>query len=312
MPDVVGTMWLDARTFELRFVEFRYTLLPPFDGADKVGGEVHFGKLTNGAWVTSRWFMRFPQFARSVSPVESYTRVPAVTVRPTMHRLVEEGGMVFTAGLRHFLRPAAVAGTVTDSAGGPFPGVTVRLGGAPFTTTTAENGQFRLDSLPPGRFALIAEHPSYTQAGSFVASDPVELTEGDASRVNIRAPTTNDLVEKLCEGKLPKKGNGTLRVIVVDSVTARPLPSLRVWLRWAGRFVGTMEKPESLIPSMVGGTESLTDASGTVTFCDLPDDVRLVFSAVKLDGKPTADSTYHVIRKGELKVSTVRTGRPNE
>jgi hypothetical protein len=73
-----------------------------------------------------------------------------------------------------------------------------------------------------------------------------------------------------------------------------------------------MEKPGSLMPSAVGGTESLTDASGTVTFCDLPDDVRLVFSAVKLDGKPTADSTYHVVRKGELKVSTVRTGRPNE
>jgi hypothetical protein len=313
MPDVFGTMWMDARTFELRFVEFRYTLLPPFEGADKVGGEVHFGKLSNGAWVTSRWFMRFPQFARSISPVETYTRVPAVTVRPTtMHRLLEEGGMVFTAGLRLFLRPAAVAGTVTDSAGAPFPGVTVRLGGTPFTTTTADNGQFRLDSLPAGRFTLIAEHPRYTQVGSFVSNEAIELSEGDASRTSIRAPKTNDLVAKLCEGKLPKKDNGTLRVIVVDSVTARPLPSLRVWLRWAGRFVGSMEKPELLIASRVGGSETLTDASGTVTFCDLPEDIRLVFSAVKPDGKPAPDSTYHVVRKGELKVSTVRTGRPNE
>lgn len=310
MPDVHGTMWMDARTFELRFVEFRYTLLPPFEGADRVGGEVHFGKLANGAWVTSRWFMRFPQFARSVSPVEAYTRVPAVIVRPTMHRLVEEGGMVFTGGLRLFLRPAAAAGTVTDSAGRPFPGVTVRLGGTPFTTTTAANGQFRLDSLPAGRFTLIAEHANYTQVGSFVASEPVELAEGDASRVSVRAPRTAELVEKLCDGKLPKQDNGTLRVLVVDSITARPLPSLRVWLRWAGRFVGTMEKPESLMPSVVGGTESLTDAAGTVTFCDLPHDVRLVFSAVHADGKPAADSTYLRVDRNELKVSTVRTRRP--
>jgi hypothetical protein len=37
-----------------------------------------------------------------------------------MHRLVEEGGMVFTSGLKLFLRPAAVAGLVSDSVGLPF------------------------------------------------------------------------------------------------------------------------------------------------------------------------------------------------
>jgi hypothetical protein len=220
--------------------------------------------------------------------------------------------MVFTAGLRLFLRPAAIAGTVTDSAGGPFPGVTVRLGGTPFATTTADNGQFRLDSLPAGRFTLIAEHPSYTQVGSFVGSETIELAEGDASRANVRAPRTSDLVERLCEGKIPKRDNGTLRVIVVDSLTGRPLPSLRVWLRWAARFMGSMERPELLKPSNVGGLESLTDASGIVTFCDLPADVRLVFSAVKPDGKPAADSSDLRVDRNELKVSTVRTRRPNE
>jgi hypothetical protein len=38
-----------------------------------------------------------------------------------MHRLVEEGGMVFTAGLKLYARPASVAGVVLDSAGRPFP-----------------------------------------------------------------------------------------------------------------------------------------------------------------------------------------------
>jgi hypothetical protein len=312
MPDVRGTLWLDAKTFELRLVEFRYTLLPPFEGADKVGGEVHFGKLTNGAWVTSRWFMRFPQFARSVAPVDAYTRVPSVVVRPTMHRLVEEGGMVFTAGLTLFQRPATVVGSVTDSAGRPFAGVTLRLGGTPFRTTTGTNGQFRLDSLPAGRFTLIAEHESYAQAGSFVGDESVELSEGDATNVSIRAPRTGELLEKLCAGKPVKKDNGTLRVTVMDSVTARPLPSLRVWLRWVGRYVGQTARPGSLMASDVGGVESLTDASGAATFCDVPAGVRLVFSAVRPDGKPTADSTYHQVEKNELRVSTVVTRRPNE
>jgi hypothetical protein len=272
---------------------------------------VHFGKLSNGAWVTSRWFMRFPQFARSVAPVDAYTRIPSVVVRPTMHRLVEEGGMVFTAGLTLFQRPAAVVGSVTDSAGRPFTGVTIRLGGTPFRTTTGTNGQFRLDSLPAGRFTVIAEHESYTQAGSFVGDETVELSEGDATNVAIRAPRTSELVERLCAGKAPKKDNGTLRVTVLDSVTARPLPSLRVWLRWAGRYVGST-RPGALMASEVGGSESLTDASGAATFCDVPADLRLVFSALQRDGKPAADSSYLRVDKNELRVSTVVTRRPNE
>lgn len=310
MPDVNGTLWLDARTFELRLVDFRYTLLPPFEGSENVGGEVHFGKLANGAWVTSRWFLRFPQFARSVAPVDAHTRIPSVVVRPTLHRLVEEGGMVFTAGLTLFVRPASVSGTVVDSAGRPFPGVTIRLGGTPFASQSGASGEFLLDSLPAGRFTIVAEHPAYTELGRIVGEARAELREEERTRLAFRAPDTKDLVERLCKDNPPRDDNGTLRVILLDSVTARPLPSLRVWLRWAGRFAGTMARPQMLMPTEAGGTESISDASGAVTFCDVPADVRLVFSPLQPDGKPAADSVYLRVGKKQLRVSTVRTRRP--
>lgn len=312
LPDVSGIIWLDARTFELRFVEFRYTLLPDFLGSDRVGGEVHFGKLANGAWVTSRWFMRIPQYARQTAPVDAYSRIPSVVIRPTMHRLVEEGGMVFTAGLKLFSRPAAVSGIVTDSSGQPLAGTTVRVGGTPYATTAGADGAFRLDSLPAGRFMVIAEHPEYAALGTSVADESVELREGETFSLTFRGPKTTDLLERLCDGKLPKRNNGTLRVIVVDSVTTRPLPSLRVWLRWAGNYVGSMERPGTLMPSTAGGIESVTDATGAVTFCDLPADIRLVFSALRPDGKPAPDSTSLRVMQNELRVSTVGTRRPNE
>jgi hypothetical protein len=310
LPDVRGTIWMDGQTFELRFVEFRYTLLSAFEGADRVGGEVHFGKLTNGAWVVSRWFMRFPQFARPVSPVDAYSVTPTVIIRPTMHRLVEEGGMVFTSGLKLYVRPASIAGVVQDSAGRPFSGTSIRLGGTPYVTQSGTDGAFRFDSLPAGRFTVIVEHPGYTQAGGLVATEAVDVTEGATSSITLKAAKTDDLVERVCDGKLPKKDNGTLRVIVVDSVTSRPLPSLRVWLRWAGRFVGTMQRPSSLMASEKGGLETLTDAGGVATFCDLPADMHLVFSAVKPDGKPASDSSFLRVEKNQLRVSTVITRRP--
>lgn len=308
LPDVAGTIWLDAGRFELRFVEFHYTRLEDFLGADRVGGEVHFGKLPNGAWVTSRWFIRLPQFARSSRPVDTYARIPAVIVRPTMHRLVEEGGIVFTRGLRHFDRPAAVAGVVLDSAGVPMRGITIRLGGTPFSTATGADGRFRLDSLPAGRFTVIAEAPAYAARGSYVADLPMDLREGVVANQALRAPDTRQLIERLCEGRMPARENGVVRVQVVDSVTARPLPSLRVWLRWAGRYMG--RDVLNMTPSVRGGTETLTEAGGAVTFCDVPGDMPLWFSAVRPDGKPAADSTELRVGKGALGAFTVKTTRP--
>lgn len=97
VAEVRGTLWLDARTFELRLVEFHFTDLPAFPGSDRVGGEVHFERLANGAWMTARWFLRFPQGARSLSPVDADTRSPSVLLRQTEHRLLEEGGMVISS-----------------------------------------------------------------------------------------------------------------------------------------------------------------------------------------------------------------------
>jgi hypothetical protein len=227
-----------------------------------------------------------------------------------MHRLVEEGGMVFTSGLKLFVRPASVAGTVLDSAGRPFPGAIVRLGGTPFATRSGADGTFRLDSLPASRFTLVAEHPSYTQLGSFLGDEPVDLREGSVVNANIRAPNTKALVERLCEGKLPKDDNGAIRVIVVDSATSRPLPSLRVWLRWAGRFRGNVEQPSSLSPTAVGGFETVTDASGASTFCDVPAGIPLYFSAVMANGRQASDSTSLRLEPKELKAVTVHTRRP--
>jgi hypothetical protein len=94
LPDVAGTVWMDARTFELRVVEYRYTGIGSFPGSARVGGEVHFSRLESGAWTTSRWFQRIPADARLLSPVDAVPRLPAIIVRPAGAVLLEEGGIV--------------------------------------------------------------------------------------------------------------------------------------------------------------------------------------------------------------------------
>lgn len=93
-PDVRGTIWLDARTFELRLVEFKYSRLPYPSNNRNVGGEVHFSRLPGGAWIVERWFIRMPRYNKN--PTTRSTGIPGVApiVEYRLTGLVEEGGTV--------------------------------------------------------------------------------------------------------------------------------------------------------------------------------------------------------------------------
>ncbi|HEX2076322.1 MAG TPA: carboxypeptidase-like regulatory domain-containing protein [Longimicrobium sp.] len=56
--DVRGTLWLDARTGELRRVEYEYTGMADGSRRSPSGGRVEFQRLPSGAWIVSRWHIR--------------------------------------------------------------------------------------------------------------------------------------------------------------------------------------------------------------------------------------------------------------
>ena len=68
LTDIAGVLWLDVRTAELRDLEYRYTRLPDYMPADKIGGRVEFARLPNGGWLMRRWVVRAPILASSRQP----------------------------------------------------------------------------------------------------------------------------------------------------------------------------------------------------------------------------------------------------
>jgi hypothetical protein len=61
LPDVRGVLWLDARTAELRTLEFSYTDVPEGVEDERVGGTIVFLRLPSGAWIVQRWEIRMPR-----------------------------------------------------------------------------------------------------------------------------------------------------------------------------------------------------------------------------------------------------------
>lgn len=265
LPDIMGTIWLDARRFELRFIEFRYTRLPPTPDANRVGGEVHFARLESGAWIVDRWFIRMPQTVTSGGA--------------SRRQLREEGGVVHPDAVATSRQLASLAGTVRDSLGRPLAGALVRAIGTHRQALTRADGAFSLDSLPAGPVSIAAHVDGYDAFATLAASRRLELPAARTTRLDLRAARGADLRREFCPASAARGRfwSGVVRLVMVDSASMSPLPGVRFLATWPA----AAENPSA------GSTERLqqamTDVRGAATFCELPTDVDVEISLLGAD-----------------------------
>lgn len=258
LPDIAGTVWLDARTFELRLIDFQYTRLPSMPNANQVGGEVHFTRLRSGAWIVNRWFIRMPQLVGM--PDELFPR----------RRLYEEGGTVTTSGSGASGPLATVSGVIRDSAGRVIPGAVVRAIGTHRQVLSGADGAYRLDSLPPGGVSVVVHTSGYDSFALLAASRRVDLVPGRAQRLDLRTANSAILRGEACQNPearyVQRIANvGTLRVLLVDSATSIPMPGVQFVVSWPPRSI---DSAGATYPR--GFRQAMTDARGAATFCGVP------------------------------------------
>lgn len=268
LPDIAGTIWLDAQRFELRFVEFRYTRLPLVPNADRIGGEVHFTRLGSGAWIVDRWFIRMPQVV--VIPDDWPRR-----------QLREEGGAVMAEGAVPATRLATLIGVMRDSAGRPMAGAVIRAIGTYRQVLTGRDGSFRFDSLPPGGMSIVAHTDGYDSFAMLTASRRLDLRAGQTQRIELRAPNSAALRREACPTAInagPRRG--MLRLLMVDSASAVPLPGIRFLVSWPA-----IAENAAADPSEERSRQAVTDARGAATFCNLPTGFPVEVSVLNAGGR---------------------------
>jgi hypothetical protein len=60
LPEIRGTLWLDGKTGNLRFVDYTYVNLPYARTGAPLGGRIEFAQVGGGGWIVNRWTMRMP------------------------------------------------------------------------------------------------------------------------------------------------------------------------------------------------------------------------------------------------------------
>ena len=305
IADVRGTFWLDSRTFELRFIEFRYTRLPPTEFISRVGGEVHFARAPGGAWIVSRWYLRMPQWARFTSgpkAVPKSVRDVFNDAPPAIQRILEEGGSISADGLR---APgiSAITGVVLDSAGKPLTEAAIHLAGDWQSIPVDSKGRFRFDSVSAGNYALLVNHPGYEALGLLAATAYVAVSEGGSTDVTLRAIRAREIVPRLCNGLPTTPPRATLRLLAQDSATSALVTGAPLMVSWT----------EKADPAGGGGREqrqsAKTDLNGAVAFCGLPAETPIELSIVRENQEPISVAVF-ALRKNEVTARLVRVARP--
>lgn len=179
VPDVQGTIWLDARTSELRTVDFTFVnLTGAMRAAGTAKGSLAFARQPSGAWYVRSWSLELPRgnAARGVAvPVGTLaSRRPAAVLR----------GVVFDSTLGEPLAGAIVHVPGTDSV------VTDSLGR--FSATIED---LSLDSLD---VSVSVEHPRLATLGLASAERTVRVVAGRAVTVDAAVPSVRALMTAFC------------------------------------------------------------------------------------------------------------------
>jgi hypothetical protein len=235
-PDIDGTLWLDRKTSELRYLEFEYTRhLFSVEGVpnSRFGGRVDFHRLANGAWVVRKWWLRMPlwgkplahPFPGAITPF----RPPLQQARADGLRIREKGGEIrFMPKLAASTDTgtATVAGVVYDSVDDrPLAGATVFL--ADDYTTAAKTdmlGGFRLEGVPAGKHVLGFFSPLTDSLDLPVLTDSVLVPQHGRTKVTLAVPAS--------DGCRPTSASTTIVGFVESVANGAPLAGVRVQAEW--------------------------------------------------------------------------------
>jgi hypothetical protein len=244
VPEVEGTLWLDAESAELRFIEFGYRNVANNVSTRNIGGRAEFRPMPSGAWILDRWHITIPE-------IRTERRRPRIVgYRAAGGTVIEaydtDGELVYESPDLVVLR-----GTVYDSTTGTaLQGEHVLINNTEYASATSEDGAFEMRVLLNGQYAVTSRHIEWYgyEPGRFT----YDFSPGDTVRVDLAVPSVLELHRNLCSGAPPDSNRVVHGLFRTHEGT--PAAKARVTATWEP---GIRRRYE-------------TDEDGRYVLCDLP------------------------------------------
>ena len=277
VPDIAGTLWIDARTRQLRRLEYRYTRVPlEFDGRLPIS-YVEYARMPSGAWIVQRWALRMPH-VRRIGASDAPTNPLVVADRPhnQLVAVLEEGGEALI-GVRQASRVTyIIEGVVFDSsAGRALAGARVSLRGTPFTATADAAGRFRIQLPDTGSYLAVFDHPRLDSLGFEVPSRAVRVS-GPLTTADVAVPPLSVVRAAVCPGSRAPERTGILHGVVRNRGGA-PMSWATIKYRWAQFAVAPISAQSPLpaaaslpVTTSAPGASFVADSRGRYLICDVP------------------------------------------
>lgn len=296
IPDIEGVLWLDRATGELRTLEFTYVGIPYGPGSwEGVGGRVDFERLATGVWIVRQWHIRMPRTADSM---QDRSGRPEFSLRS----INEEGATVLRVETLEGetlaqARGATLYGQVrVDETGATLADAVVDVVPTGFRAVTGEDGSYRLEGLPEGRFEIRITHPALERMGTGSRSGTIDLIDGRATRLPFDAEITRAAAD-FCRGSGIVAPTVHAVVGAARTPTDGGIPGLEVRIRagdgaradvttsadggWAACLPGldpgdSIEVAIALGPSRSAGVRQVAVSPGPFTAVDLEVDAEML------------------------------------
>ncbi|MFN8573663.1 MAG: carboxypeptidase regulatory-like domain-containing protein [Gemmatimonadaceae bacterium] len=259
--DVEGVLWADARTRELRRVEFRYPALTALDPSADFGGFASYLRQADGSWIIDAWQIRVPIIQRTRRITALGTRRLGEDTQDSVTLISEEGGFVLGVGQG---RLPVIAGEVRDSSGRPMPGVDIELAGTEVSARSDSVGAYQLTNVVPGRYLVRATRVG-TATTPTVWAETTLVVDGNSPRRWSPQLAVANSIALACPARKGKTTDTALMLLVRDASTQRPRRNQRLQMQlisFEGRGLQQLRQRESR-------QERTSDWRGVIAICDI-------------------------------------------
>jgi hypothetical protein len=273
MPEIVGTVWLDRATSELREMEWQYINVARNIDETATGGAMHFARLRNGLWLISRWNIHMPFVTLGGgSDANSITFRGVKTLGGELIAASSASGNdTLWTGPRMTLHGYAFDSLSKQA----LTSALVGIAGGPRSTITDSAGNFTFENLMPGVYRLITQHDALEAIGvPYHVTTAVFTSEADTA--NITMPSFETIWRLSCESAPPARDTALVFGTVRGIGRSKPIVGATVFATWVDVATSGKRKFETKRWHIDGPS----DSTGTYVLCGVPTQTGLRLRAV--------------------------------